>query len=154
MQVERPVINASPLIFLARVDGLEWITKIAANPDAVPLAVRNEVAAGAGGAAIVAHVESSAGFYIVNDAPVAVKSPPGILALANRRCWRIRSCNQIQLPFSDDTAARDCARALNLRLLGTLGIVMIAKRRGWIDRVQPVVALTNALRLVRLDISP
>ncbi len=51
MQVERPVINASPLIFLARVDGLEWVTKIAANPVAVPLAVRNEVAAGEGGAA-------------------------------------------------------------------------------------------------------
>ena len=32
MQVEQPVINASPLIFLASVNGLEWIAKLASSP--------------------------------------------------------------------------------------------------------------------------
>lgn len=152
MQVERLVINASPLIFLARVGGLEWITKIASNPVAVPLAVRNEVAVGEGGAAIVAQIESDCGFCIADDVPL----PDEIIA------WDIGAGESQVLAHSllhakatailDDKAARDCAKSLNLHVLGTLGIVMIAKRRGWIERVQPVVARLRATGMFLTDV--
>ena len=152
MQVEWPVINASPLIFLASVGGLEWVTKIASNPVAVPQAVRNEVAAGEGGAAIVAHIESSSGFYIAADVPL----PDEIIA------WDLGAGESQVLAHSlqqagstailDDKAARDCAKSLNLHLLGTLGIVMSAKRRGWIERVKPVVAQLRATGMFLSDV--
>ena len=38
----------------------------------------------------------------------------------------------------DDLAARRCARALNLPLLGTLGLILVAKELGMISAVRPV----------------
>ena len=152
MQVEWPVINASPLIFLASVDGLEWIAKIAAEPVTVPLAVRNEVATGEGGAAIVNQIENDPRFYIAADLPV----PSGIVA------WDLGAGESQVLAHSlqqagstailDDKAARECAKSLNLHVLGTLGIVMIARRRGWIDRVLPVVAHLRATGMFLSDV--
>ena len=152
MQVEWPVINASPLIFLASVNGLEWIAKIATNPVTVPLGVRNEVAAGEGGSAIVAQIESDSRFYIAAD----VRLPDEIIA------WDLGAGESQVLAHSllrtdssailDDKAARDCAKSLNLHVLGTLGIVMIAKRRGWIERVQPVVAHLRATGMFLSDV--
>jgi predicted nucleic acid-binding protein len=40
----------------------------------------------------------------------------------------------------DDRLARECARSLNIGIIGTLGIVLAAKRHHWIDRIQPVIA--------------
>ena len=34
---------------------------------------------------------------------------------------------------------RECARSLNIGIIGTLGIVLAAKRHTWIDRVRPVI---------------
>ncbi|NJM13272.1 MAG: DUF3368 domain-containing protein [Synechococcaceae cyanobacterium SM1_2_3] len=39
----------------------------------------------------------------------------------------------------DDQAARKCAQSLGLPVLGTLGVILIAKRRGWITAVRPVI---------------
>ncbi len=38
----------------------------------------------------------------------------------------------------DDLAARRCARALHLPLIGTLGLMLVAKEQGMISAVQPV----------------
>ena len=38
----------------------------------------------------------------------------------------------------DDLAARRCAAALSVRCVGTIGLVLIAKKRGWITHVAPV----------------
>lgn len=41
----------------------------------------------------------------------------------------------------DDEAGRNCAETLGLPLMGTLGLVMNAKKRGLIPAARPVVAL-------------
>ena len=41
----------------------------------------------------------------------------------------------------DDRAARNCARALQIRTLGTVGVILLAKRRGLISSAG--VALTK-----------
>ena len=41
----------------------------------------------------------------------------------------------------DDEAGRNCAETLGLPLMGTLGLVMTAKKRGLISAARPVVAL-------------
>jgi predicted nucleic acid-binding protein len=38
----------------------------------------------------------------------------------------------------DDRAARDCAYSMNIRVRGTIGIVLLAKRKNKIDRIAPV----------------
>ncbi|RUQ32319.1 MAG: DUF3368 domain-containing protein [Candidatus Competibacteraceae bacterium] len=41
--------------------------------------------------------------------------------------------------FIDDGAGRRCAEMLGVPLLGTLGLVMIAKKRGFIPAARPVI---------------
>ena len=151
MQVEWPVVNASPLIFLASVGGLAWITKIASNPVAVPLAVRNEVAAGEGGGSILAQIESGSGFYITADVPLPDEIIAWDLGAGESQVLAHSLLQSGSTAILDDKAARDCAKSLNLRVLGTLGIVMIAKRRDWIERVQPVVAQLRATGMFLTD---
>jgi predicted nucleic acid-binding protein len=45
----------------------------------------------------------------------------------------------------DDTAGRRCARSFNITVIGTLRLIVLAKRRGLIDRIMPgIEALRNA----------
>jgi predicted nucleic acid-binding protein len=46
----------------------------------------------------------------------------------------------------DERKGRGCARALNIPITGTLGVLLVAKERGLIDKIQPLVAnlLTNS----------
>ena len=152
MRVERPFINASPLIFLASVNGLEWITKIVPNPVSVPLAVRNEVAAGEGGAAIVTQIENDPRFYIAADVTVPSEIVAWDLGAGESQVLAHSLQQAGSTAILDDKAARECAKSLNLHVLGTLGIVMIAKRRGWIDHVQPVVAHLRATGMFLSDV--
>ena len=39
----------------------------------------------------------------------------------------------------DDRQARRCADSLDISLLGTIGVILIAKQRGWIDAARPVI---------------
>jgi predicted nucleic acid-binding protein len=66
----------------------------------------------------------------------------GVLALAleRRGCWAVL----------DDAAARRCARAMEVPLIGTLGAVLQAKRLGLIDSAAQVLMALRAAGL-RLD---
>lgn len=39
----------------------------------------------------------------------------------------------------DDAAARQCARSLGIPVVGSLGVVLAAKRMGWIAAARPVI---------------
>lgn len=49
----------------------------------------------------------------------------------------------------DDGAARRCAQGLDISLTGTLGLLVVAKRNGRLDRIQPVI---GALRQAGLHV--
>jgi predicted nucleic acid-binding protein len=51
----------------------------------------------------------------------------------------------------DDLAARNCAMSLHLPMLGTLGILLLAKKDGLIDRIAPHV---RALQAADMRLSP
>ena len=51
----------------------------------------------------------------------------------------------------DDRKARSVARRAGLSVIGTLGVLLVAKRRGVLPRVDPVLA---ALRKARFHMSP
>jgi hypothetical protein len=50
---DRLVVNASPLIFLSRVQGLDWLARLSAGRVWVPQAVVTEVEVGPGGDEII-----------------------------------------------------------------------------------------------------
>ena len=45
----------------------------------------------------------------------------------------------------DDRAARNCAKSLQIRTLGTVGVILLAKRRGLIDSVGSTIKINKIL---------
>ena len=54
----------------------------------------------------------------------------------------LASANPVSIAVLDDLAARRCAQAIDLKIIGTLGLVLMAKRAGIIS------SATDALRRI------
>ena len=135
---EAAVVNASPVIFLAGAGRLELLRE-AGDTVVVPSAVAREIGAH-GPAEPAARALADAPWLEVVDAP---EVPPRVLR------WDLGAGESAVLAWAlahagcqavvDDLAARRCAAALGVPVRGTLGLVLVAKRRGRIPAARPVV---------------
>lgn len=135
---ERPVVNASPLMFLVRVGLLDLLLELGEGV-VVPAAVEAEVAA----------------FGASDPVPVALKSTPWIEVApalpvpSNILAWDLGDGESAVLAWAlahpsttaiiDDLAGRRCAVALGIPVVGTLGLVLRAKKSGRIVAARPIV---------------
>lgn len=133
---ERWVLNASPLIVLAAV-GHEDLIRQLADEVIVPGAVAGEIMAGP--ADDRARQQIDRGEWSLRDTPTA---PDELLA------WDLGAGETAVMAYAlanpgwtailDDGAARRCARAFSIPVKGTLGIVLLAKKRGLIGSAAAV----------------
>lgn len=142
------VVNASPLIFLARIDRLDLLSSLA-KLLVVPEAVLREIQAGSDRDRTAEQLKAVSSILRVDDLQV----PDRI------RLWDLGAgesqvlAHGLERPGSevvlDDLAARRCALGLGLPMVGTLGVIILCRRRGLIHAARPVVeALLDAgLRL-------
>jgi predicted nucleic acid-binding protein len=134
---ERWVLNASPLIVLARV-GLEDLPLSLAAQVVVPRPVAQEIQAGP--AQDPARQALAAGRFTVVDTP----TPPSELL-----AWDLGSGETAVLSWAiaqkewtailDDAEARKCAQAFSIPIKGTLALVLLAKQRGLIPSAAQVI---------------
>lgn len=134
---ERPAVNASPLIYLAGADLLNFL-QLAGPEIVVPRPVAGEIQAGGSVDAAVRALESTPWLTVVDPLPV----PPTIQA------WDLGAGESSVLAWAhaipgtlailDDLAARRCAITLRIPVRGTLGLVLLAKQRGRIKAARPV----------------
>ena len=132
------VVNASPLILLARIQHLHLLSALA-DPVVVPEAVIGEVEAGTGRDDAAARVAEEPSIETVAD----LDPPESILR------WDLGAGESQVLAFArahpgyeavlDDQAARHCARDLTIPYTGTLGVILTCRHRGHIPRARPVV---------------
>lgn len=123
---ENWVVNASPLIVLARAGQVELLSSLA-DTLVVPRAVAIEIQAGPSGDQ--ARQAITAGKFNIIDAPPA---PSELLA------WDLGAGETAVLSLAmtepdwtsilDDAAARRCARSFSLPVKGTLAVVIMAKQ--------------------------
>ncbi len=142
------VANASPVIVLAKAGYLELLQKLPSEL-LLPEAVATEILAGPESDPARRALENGWG---VRTAPAKIPNEllewrlgPGetsVLAVALER----RPCTAIL----DDAAARACAQTFGVPLLGTLGVVLRAKRGGLVPRADEVLKALRAVGL-RLD---
>jgi len=146
---ERPIIaDSGPLIALARIgqlDLLPQLFQVIRIPEAVMGEVTRGVAEGRPGALEirtaswieVVHVSAAAtaGYELLVDAGEAAA-----IALAK---------NEGGMLLMDDDRGRRLALRLGLAVKGTLGILILAKRRGHIEKVRPLLdsLVINGIRL-------
>ena len=141
------VVNASPLIYLSKVNQLSLLRLIASRV-IVPHQVFDEIAAKGEATrnAATRQVLANSDWLAVAAAPIpapnaviawdlgAGESAVIATALANPQCAAV----------IDDALGRKCAKTLGVDLFGTLGLVLIAKQRGHIESAR---TLLTALRV-------
>ena len=132
------IINASPLIFFSRSNHLQLLRAFA-DQFWVPEPVANEVLR-RGTRDVSARAIHDTEWLTVHPAATI---PAAIVA------WRLGAGETSVLALAaehpgteaivDDLAGRRCAASLNIPVRGTLGIVLVAKRRGLIPKARPVI---------------
>lgn len=135
---EPAVVNASPLIYLAR-GGCFDLLQVASIQILVPMSVDQELRRRGQNDPAVQAMDQSPWLLTVADLPI----PPLIQA------WDLGAGESAVLAWAeahpgtealiDDLAARRCAAAIGVPVRGTLGIVLAAKQRGLIPLARPLV---------------
>ena len=126
----RWILNASPLIVLARVKLADLFLQLA-DEIIIPRAVVNEIHDGPEGDLARQFLDS--GILTIVDAP---SPPPALLA------WDLGAgetavisyvmANAGWVAILDDKAARKCARSFSVSIKGTLGVVLMARQQNLI----------------------
>lgn len=135
--VERCVVNASPLIFLSRAGHVKLLRTSAAHV-VVPQPVSDEIRARGADDVTAQSLNSERWLEITESPPIPVGIMqwglgPGESAVLAESLHRAGTCVVI-----DDFAARKCAAALGIPVIGTLGIVLRARKQGVIPAARPV----------------
>jgi predicted nucleic acid-binding protein len=134
----RWVINASPLIVLSKIEHQHLLTRLA-DEIAVPNGVVSEIEAGPPGDAARALLNSTT----LQTAAVAPEA--SVIA------WDLGRGETEVISFAlahpgwtaviDDNMARRCARTLSIPIIGTLGVIILARQTGLIPAAAPVLQL-------------
>jgi predicted nucleic acid-binding protein len=144
---ERWVVNASPLIVLAKIQQQALLAQLA-DSLVVPQAVVYEIDAGPPN-------DPARLFLSTGPLPVVTIAPdPAVLA------WDLGAGESAVLSYAlhnpgwqavvDDAMARRCARTLDIPLLGTLAVILRARQAGLIPAAAPLLKALQAAGF-RLD---
>ena len=135
---DKAIINASPLIFLSRSHHLELLQAFASEIW-VPAPVATEI--------LHRGQDDITAKAIKNTAWLLTKPTLNISTVISE--WRLGPGESSVLALAashpgteaiiDDLAGRKCAAGLKIPVRGTLGIVLVAKRRGLIPSARPVI---------------
>ncbi len=133
-----PVVNASPLIYLAHADLIDLL-QVAGASVVVPRTVAEEIQRRGAQDPTAQALQTMPWLQEVDP----VSPSPRVLT------WRLGPGETSVLSWAlahpgsvaivDDLAARRCAEVLGVPLLGTLGLVLKAKRLGSVPAARPVI---------------
>jgi predicted nucleic acid-binding protein len=136
--VKTAVLNASPVIVLARAGYLELVPKLISS-SVIPRAVATEIKAGRAEDPAFKFLASPSWLSVVDLNP----------ALSPLAIWRLGQGESEVLEYArrnpgtvavlDDKAARRSATALGIQVVGTLGILLAAKQGGLVESLQVAV---------------
>jgi predicted nucleic acid-binding protein len=134
---ESPVVNASPLIVLAKADLLDLL-KPAGEPILVPDSVAREVRRHSPDAAMRS-LDSQPWLQVVSTPPIPPLIEAWDLGEGESSVLAWAHAHPGSVAILDDLAARRCATALAISCRGCLGLALLAKRRGLYPAVRPLV---------------
>jgi predicted nucleic acid-binding protein len=131
------VVNASPLILFARIGRLDLIEQLA-PAILIPNAVIQEVRAGQQKDRTAAAALDWAEQYRVEDVTLVASIEHWDLGPGESQVVA-QSLGSLRWAVLDDRAARRCAVAHAVPVIGSLGMVLRAKKNGLTERARPLV---------------
>lgn len=144
---ERWVLNASPLIVLARA-GYEDLLLRLPEQVVVPRPVELEIQAGPAGDP--ARQALARGKFPIVDAPYREEILTWDLGRGETAVLSYALSNPGWTAILDDQAARTCARSYSIPYKGTLAVIILAKQAGEVDSAADVMRSLKSAGL-RLD---
>lgn len=135
MPIRRVIMNASPIICMMKA-GITGILPILFKDIVVPEEVKREILV-KGGTTLKSEVSASYQWIRpVNDIVIAPQVASWDLGQGESAVISFALENPDFWAVIDDREARRCATALHCRHTGTLGIIVLAKRRGIIPSIR------------------
>ncbi len=132
------VADSGPLIALARISQIELLPQLFGRVE-VPRAVFREVTQGAAEGRSGASEVRAAPWIDIVSADVAMTTAYALLVdEGEAEAIAVAQARDALLVIDDDRGRRLALR-VGLRIKGTLGILVLAKRRKLLDRVRPLV---------------
>ena len=106
MTCDRIIANASPLIFLSKAEGLDWLACLSQDPVLIPQAVVWEIEAGYCGMDLIAELQNHSNFSIVPDMSLPKEIAAWDLGSGESQvlaqCWK---SSKMSCAILDDLAA-------------------------------------------------
>jgi predicted nucleic acid-binding protein len=136
---EQWVVNASPLILLARV-GREDLLRTLPQRVVVPRAVASEINAGSPDDP-ARRVLTRGEFQIVDTPDPVAEVLAWDLGAGETAVLSLAASDPGWTAILDDAAARKCARSFSIELKGTLAVVILARQRGLIPSAADVIRM-------------
>ena len=135
----KAVSNTSPLLYLYRIEGIEWLPKLF-DDIWIPEAVKNELQAGRSKGYDVPSPDDYSWLNIVNP-----KSTPSEWLALDLGAGEIAAMalaleNSDRVVLLDDMLARRTAQTAGLQVWGTLKVLLEAKSQNLIEKIEPHVA--------------
>jgi predicted nucleic acid-binding protein len=144
----KAVVNSSPLIFLVKIGKLDLLNKLF-DEVIIPKAVYEEaVLSGKPDKNEIIKNLSWIKVEEVKDKRL-VKFLMNFIDYGESEVIAYAVENNIDLVILDDKDARKIARELDLKVIGTLGILIISKKKGYINEIKPLLEklITNNFRV-------
>ena len=134
----RWVADASPLILLGKIGRAALLSRLS-DELAIPEAVAREVTQRPEGERVIGELTNFPGVQIVSQILVASQIAVWDLGPGESQVLAHASAVPNSRAVLDDLEARRCAQSLGLPVIGTLGVVLRARRRGLIEAARPVI---------------
>jgi predicted nucleic acid-binding protein len=123
------VFNASPLIILAKAGLLECVLPLA-NQVWIPQAVAEEILQAKDSGDPASRWITGKSSFIHPATPISPFLMAWDLGVGESAVISMTAVSSDAVAVLDDLAARRCAQAMGLRIVGTLGLILMAKRAG------------------------
>lgn len=133
-----PIVNASPLIFLSK-SGYLNLLQCAGEEVLVPDPVAQEIRRRGPGDITARALEETPWLRVAQIPAVPTLIQAWDLGPGESAVLSLAYGQPGTEVIIDDLAARRCAASLGIPVRGTLGLVLIAKRQGSIEKARPVV---------------
>jgi predicted nucleic acid-binding protein len=144
------VVNSSPLILLGKIGRVALLGELS-DELIVPGVVAREVGAKPDGEQIVSEVASLVGTRFEGEITTSPEIAAWNLGRGESQVLALAGTHPGSRAVLDDLEARRCAQSLGLSLIGTLGVVLRAKRKGVIERARPVIEHLRRVGLYASD---
>jgi predicted nucleic acid-binding protein len=143
------VVDASPIILLSKADHVDLIS-VCTEELLVPAAVADEVREGGEDDPARQWLDAGGGRFVDATGPVASTVAAWDLGRGESRVLSCAHRHERWTAVVDDGAARRCAKGLDIPVIGTLGVLVVATTDGHLEAIRPAV---RALRQAGLHVS-